>query len=81
MLDEILKEICKALLEADVNVKLVASLRTNIKAAVAIDKQPAGINKRKLVHKVMHPFRILMAGCLRGAVPAIGPRCGSLQAD
>lgn len=52
MLDEILKEICKALLEADVNVKLVASLRASIKAAVAIDKQPAGVNKRRLVHKV-----------------------------
>ena len=31
VLQELLKEICKALLEADVNIKLVKRLRENIK--------------------------------------------------
>lgn len=34
VLDAMLKEICTALLESDVNVKLVASLRTKVKTKV-----------------------------------------------
>lgn len=47
-----LKDICGALLASDVNVKLVQRLRTNIKNAVNVQDVSAGINKKRLVHKV-----------------------------
>lgn len=59
-MDATLKDVCKALLEADVNVKLVQQLRNGIKASLNLEGQPAGINKRRLVHKVHEsPFLIL----------------------
>ena len=51
-MDAVLKEVCKALLEADVNVKLVQQFRTGIKASLNLEGLPVGINKRRLVHKV-----------------------------
>lgn len=51
-MDAILKDVCKALLEADVNVKLVQQLRNGIKSSLNLEGQPVGINKRRLVHKV-----------------------------
>jgi signal recognition particle subunit SRP54 len=35
-IDALLKELCAALLESDVNVKLVASLRSKVKAKVSL---------------------------------------------
>ena len=52
VLDDLLKEVCKALLEADVNVRLVQTLRKNVKDAVNIKEQPAGINKKRLIQNV-----------------------------
>ncbi|CAG8492136.1 483_t:CDS:10 [Acaulospora colombiana] len=49
VLDALLKEICHALLEADVNVRLVGNLRNNVRTAVNIQDLAAGINKRKAV--------------------------------
>ena len=46
VLDACLKEISTALLQADVNVKLVLNLRTNVKKRVNADSG-AGLNKRK----------------------------------
>lgn len=54
VLDDVLKEICTALLGADVNVRLVQKLRTNIKATVNIKEQPVGVNKKRLIHNVYH---------------------------
>lgn len=48
-LDELLREICTALLEADVNVRLVGTLRKNVKERVNLPEQPAGINKKRLI--------------------------------
>ncbi|CAG8624520.1 10201_t:CDS:10 [Acaulospora morrowiae] len=53
VLDALLKEICHALLEADVNVRLVGSLRNNVKTAVNIQDLAAGINKRKVIQKAV----------------------------
>ena len=53
-----MKEIVYALMESDVNVRLVGSLRENVRKAVNIQELPAGINKRKLIQKV----RILSLG-------------------
>ncbi|KAK4536269.1 hypothetical protein CDCA_CDCA08G2294 [Cyanidium caldarium] len=52
-LDEALKEIARALLEADVNVKQVSLLRRNIKAAVRWSELPPGANKRRIVQKAV----------------------------
>jgi len=58
VLEALLKEIVYALMESDVNVRLVGSLRENVRKAVNIQELPAGINKRKLIQKV----RILSLG-------------------
>jgi signal recognition particle subunit SRP54 len=56
VLDATLKEITSALLESDVNVKLVASLRTKVKAKVkaALDAQDKSkeSNRRNLIQQV-----------------------------
>ncbi|XP_003384056.1 PREDICTED: signal recognition particle 54 kDa protein-like [Amphimedon queenslandica] len=44
-----LKEICTALLEADVNVKLVGRLRQNVRDAIDFEEMAAGLNKRKII--------------------------------
>lgn len=53
VLDAMLKEICTALLESDVNVKLVGKLRNSIKAKVNLKDQPSGINKKRLIQKTV----------------------------
>jgi hypothetical protein len=50
--DAMLKEIGTALLSADVNVRLVATLRKNIKASIDFDQMASGINKRRVIQKV-----------------------------
>ena len=52
VLDECLKEIAAALLQADVNVRYVAQLRNNIKRTVQLEEAAMGTNKRKLIQKV-----------------------------
>ena len=52
VLDACLKEISTALLQADVNVKLVLSMRTNVKKRVDSDSG-AGLNKRKVIEKAV----------------------------
>jgi signal recognition particle subunit SRP54 len=52
-LDECLKEICKALLQSDVNVRLVANLRNNVKKRVNVEELAAGLNKRKIIEKAV----------------------------
>lgn len=57
-LDAILKEICAALLEADVNVKLVMQMRENVRRAVKLDDgQGAGgvaLNKKRLMQSAVY---------------------------
>lgn len=47
------KEICSALLSADVNVRLVQSLRKSIKAAVPFSSLPPAVNKKRLIQKTV----------------------------
>ncbi len=47
-----IKEICAALLEADVNVKLVGTLRKSIKQSVNFKELAPGVNKKRLIQKV-----------------------------
>ena len=53
VLEEMLKEICAALLEADVNVRLVGTLRKNIRSAVNLEEMPAGVNKRRIIQQAV----------------------------
>ncbi|KAI5799294.1 SRP54-type protein [Peziza echinospora] len=52
-LDGMLKEICAALLEADVNVKLVMNLRKSIKHTVSLPNLPPSTNKKRLIQKAV----------------------------
>lgn len=52
VLDAVLKEICSALLESDVNVLLVGNLRKSVKAKVKVDELAAGVNKKRIIQKV-----------------------------
>jgi signal recognition particle subunit SRP54 len=53
LLELILKQICSALLESDVNVKLVQKLRQNIKTIVDFEKLENTSNKKRLIHKAI----------------------------
>lgn len=49
VLDSMLKEICTALLEADVNILLVKKLRENVRSVIDFDEMAAGLNKRRMI--------------------------------
>ncbi|PIO33614.1 hypothetical protein AB205_0198170 [Aquarana catesbeiana] len=49
VLSAMLKEVCTALLEADVNIKLVKQLRENVKSAIDLEEMASGLNKRKMI--------------------------------
>lgn len=65
-----LKDISRALIEADVNVKLVKKLRDNIKAAINFDDMASGLNKRKMIQSAV--FRELV-GLVDAGVKAWQP--------
>lgn len=55
-IQQMIKDICGALLESDVNVKLVAKLRGNIKAKIEegnVAKETSPMNKRKKLQKII----------------------------
>lgn len=49
VLDGLLKEVCTALLEADVNIRLVKQLRENVRSVIDFDEMAAGLNKRRMI--------------------------------
>ncbi|EEP79001.1 signal recognition particle 54 kDa protein [Uncinocarpus reesii 1704] len=51
--DSMLKEICAALLSADVNVRLVQELRKSIKSSVNFSSIPPAVNKKRLIQKAV----------------------------
>jgi signal recognition particle subunit SRP54 len=53
VLDQLLKEIGNALIASDVNVRLVLKLRQNVKKAVKLEDLGSGVNKRKVIQKVV----------------------------
>lgn len=48
-----LKEICAALLEGDVNIRLVKQLRENVRSVIDFDEMAAGLNKRKMIQSAV----------------------------
>lgn len=53
VLDACLKEIATALLQADVNVKLVANMRKGVKKRVNVEQMAGGLNKQRVVEKAV----------------------------
>ncbi|KAF2754793.1 signal recognition particle protein [Pseudovirgaria hyperparasitica] len=51
--DDMVKEIGNALVQADVNVKLVAGLRLSIKRSVNFKELGAGVNKKRVIQKAV----------------------------
>lgn len=52
-LNAMLKEICAALLEADVNIRLVKQLRENVRAVIDFDEMAGGLNKRRMIQSAV----------------------------
>ena len=60
VLNECLNEITRALLQSDVQFKLVRDMQTNIKKIVNLDDLAAGHNKRKIIQQVIaNSFRFI----------------------
>jgi len=53
VLNAMLKEICTALLEADVNIRLVKQLKDNVKQAIDFDEVAQGLNKRVIIQQAV----------------------------
>lgn len=49
VLNGMLKEICAALLEADVNICLVKQLRENVRSVIDFEEMAGGLNKRRMI--------------------------------
>lgn len=53
MLNSMLKDICAALLEANVNVMLVKKLRENVRNVIDFDEMAGGLNKRRMIQSAV----------------------------
>eukprot|EP00301_Raphidiophrys_heterophryoidea_P025052 c8311_g4_i1.p1 GENE.c8311_g4_i1~~c8311_g4_i1.p1 ORF type:complete len:506 (-),score=151.67 c8311_g4_i1:257-1729(-) len=53
VVNDMLKAICTALLQSDVNIKIVQQIRNNIKTKINLSEQAAGINRRKLIQQTV----------------------------
>ncbi|XP_077861434.1 signal recognition particle subunit SRP54 [Saccoglossus kowalevskii] len=53
VLNSMLSEICRALLEADVNIKQVKKLRENVRSVIDFDEMAAGLNKRRMIQSAV----------------------------
>ncbi|KAB7507451.1 Signal recognition particle protein [Armadillidium nasatum] len=60
VLNDLLKEICAALLESDVNIRLVKHLRENVRSTIDFDEMAGGLNKRRMIQTTV--FRELVKG-------------------
>nr|CAH7750853.1 unnamed protein product [Callosobruchus chinensis] len=60
VLNGMLKDICTALIEADVNIRLVKKLRENVRAVIDFDEMAGGLNKRRMIQSAV--FKELMKG-------------------
>ena len=65
MLGSILSDISRALLESDVNIRLVGELRNNIKTRVNLEAESAGTNRQKLIRRAIIDELVRMVGAGR----------------
>lgn len=54
VLNSVLNEIARALMKADVNVRIIGQLQGKIKKRVNLEKLAAGLNKEKIIHQAVH---------------------------
>jgi signal recognition particle subunit SRP54 len=54
VINDVLKEVGNALVEADVNIRLVAALKKDVRNAIELELQVPGINKRRLIHRAIY---------------------------
>lgn len=59
-----LKEICAALLESDVNIRLVKQLRENVKSVIDFDDMAGGLNKRRMIQSAVFKELIKVSGLI-----------------
>mmetsp|Transcript_39301 Transcript_39301/g.62171 ORF Transcript_39301/g.62171 Transcript_39301/m.62171 type:complete len:488 (-) Transcript_39301:18-1481(-) len=52
-MDVLLRDVCNALVQADVNVKLAMKLRQDVKTQIMLSEGQVGFNKRKLIQKAV----------------------------
>jgi len=77
-LDACLKDICAALLQADVNVRLVSALRSGVKRRANVDALASGLNRRRIVEKAVFDELCAM---LDGGAGAAGAAAGEESDD
>jgi signal recognition particle subunit SRP54 len=83
VMDVCLKEVTRALLQADVNVQYVVQMKKNIVKAVSINELAAGLNARKLLEKaVFNELCQMLTGYAPGAssVPNVPKGLGDSSA-
>ena len=59
-----LSEIVRALLEADVNIKLVKKLRENVRGAIDFEEMASGLNKRKMIQSAVFQELVKVMSCI-----------------
>ena len=66
VLQSMLSEIVRALLEADVNIKLVKKLRENVRGAIDFEEMASGLNKRKMIQSAVFQelVKVTLSYCL-----------------
>ena len=74
--NSMLKEVQRALLEADVNIHLVKQLRDNVQSSINFDEIPKGLNKRKMIQNAV--FKELVKLVDPGVMP-YQPKKGKKQ--
>jgi signal recognition particle subunit SRP54 len=73
VLEDALKQVSRALLEADVNVKQVSELRQRVKSRVRLAELPPGANRRRLIQRAVFDELCRM---LDPGIPAFQPQRG-----
>uniref|UniRef100_A0A1I8JK52 Signal recognition particle subunit SRP54 n=1 Tax=Macrostomum lignano TaxID=282301 RepID=A0A1I8JK52_9PLAT len=53
VLNSMLKEVCMALMESDVNVRLVKRLRENVRSVIDFNEMAGGLNKRRMIQRAV----------------------------
>jgi signal recognition particle subunit SRP54 len=52
VIDELLKDICNALMQADVSLTMVMKLRKNLKAKLKVEDMAKGVSRRRVISSV-----------------------------
>ncbi|KAG0246252.1 signal recognition particle 54 kDa protein [Mortierella sp. GBAus27b] len=53
VVDDMLKEIVRALVESDISIRLIQNLRNNVKASVNLDENTGAVNKKRNIQKAV----------------------------